>query len=333
MSTQGSAYVSPTTAEARAFIATRLGDRLQPLRCLDSGKRLLELAAFGLICAAGITLTLLALTGVTGLAGLLLHLVGTLLTAVAFNAFVLLLHEGMHGVLFRHRRLNRWLSVALGAPCLISFSAYRVMHTLHHDHLGDPLDPDDYANYTSNRRLVWLLHFTRLLLAAFIYILIIPFLAYRRGTRAARRRVVEEYIVIGASAALVLALVPWHVLFHIWLLPVIVVGYMVNIRGFTQHGITDAHDAFLASRSMQAHPLIAFCLLNETYHLEHHLFPEVPSYHLAALHTLMLAHLPRAVIGTSYLGFLGQFLRASMTLDETPIGLTMQQTAEADRRR
>ncbi|MCU0494260.1 MAG: fatty acid desaturase [Chloroflexaceae bacterium] len=317
------ANVSPTTLEARAWIAARLGSQLAPLRQLSLRKRLVELAVFGLLAAAGIVLTLVALVRLQGLAAVALHLVATLLTAIAFNAFVLLLHEGMHGVLFRNRWLNRWASVALGAPCLISFSAYRVMHTLHHDHLGDPLDPDDYANYTSNRRLVWLMHFTRLLCASFVYILIIPFLSYRHGNAAERRAIVEEYLVLALLAVVALALLPWPMLLHVWLLPVIVVGYMVNIRGFTQHGITEAHDAFLASRSMELHPLLAYCLLNENYHLEHHLFPEVPSYHLGDLHRLMWLHLPRAVVGTSYLGFLGEFLHAARTLDETPIGLTM----------
>jgi hypothetical protein len=74
---------------------------------------------------------------------------------------------------------------------------------------------------------------------------------------------------------------------------------------------------------MRPHPVVAFCLLNENYHLEHHLFPEVPSYHLRELHELLWPRLPRAVTGQSYVGFLLRFLRATWRLDETPIGLTV----------
>jgi hypothetical protein len=49
----------------------------------------------------------------------------------------------------------------------------------------------------------------------------------------------------------------------------------------------------------------------------------VPSYHLPELHRLLWPRLPRAVTGRSYLAFLVRFLRATWTLDETPIGLAV----------
>jgi len=77
--------------------------------------------------------------------------------------------------------------------------------------------------------------------------------------------------------------------------PLLLMGALTAIRGFTQHGITEASDPYLASRTMLPSPMVAFFLLNENYHLEHHLFPEVPSYHLPALHELIWPKLPRAV--------------------------------------
>ena len=79
--------------------------------------------------------------------------------------------------------------------------------------------------------------------------------------------------------------------------------------------------------------LIAFCLLYENYHLEHHLFPEVPSYHLPGLHRLLWPRLPRAVVGASYLAFLAHFARAPVG-NSIPrrIGLTIPEpTLEATR--
>ncbi len=309
-----------THSEARAAVARLLGGRLAGLRRLDLGKRLGELAAFaGLLAAsAGAILWSLALDGAAMGA---LRIAGTVGAALAVNAFVLLLHEGMHGVLFRSRRANRWASVALGAPALISFTAYRVMHTRHHDHLGTEDDPDDYHNYTGRRGVVWALHYVRLTVGCYLYLLAIPFLAVRHGSPAERRAIAMEYALLGTGYALLFALVPFAVLAAVWLVPLVLVSLMVQVRGFAQHGITDAHDPFLASRSIEAHPVVAFFLLNENYHLEHHLFPEVPSYHLPALHRAIWDRLPRAVSGTSYLGFLARFLRATLTLDETPIGL------------
>lgn len=309
--------------QARTIALRGIEDQLAPLRAFDTRKRLLELALFVSMWMAGATLTVACHRQLPGnWSRYLLCGVGVVLSAIALNAFVLLLHEGMHATLFARPFWNRWLSVLLGLPVLMSFSAYQVMHLRHHTYLGDPRDPDDYANYSSRRRLVWLMHFMRLLCGAFLYLLLIPVLGLRHGTPPQRRRIIVEYILLAAIAAAAAWIVPGDLLLWGWFLPVVLVGYMTNLRGFTQHGITDAADPFLASRTMKPNPLVAFCLLNENYHLEHHLFPEVPSYHLRRLHETIWPRLPRAVVGRSYWAFLGRFLRATLTFDATPIGLT-----------
>lgn len=309
-----------THREARTAVARLLGDRLNDLRRLDTGERLRELAAFLGLFALSVGAIVWSLTLEGGISWAL-RIGGTAGVALAINAFVLLLHEGMHGVLFRSRAANRWASVALGAPALISFTAYQVMHTRHHDHLGTEDDPDDYHNYAGKRGVVWAMHYMRLTIGCYLYLLAIPFMAYRHGSPDDRRAIVTEYAVLGSLYAVLFLTIPFSILAAAWLIPIVLVAIMVQVRGFTQHGITDAHDPFLASRSIKANPVVAFFLLNENYHLEHHLFPEVPSYRLPALHQAIWDRLPRAVTGTSYLAFLGRFLRATLTLDETPIGL------------
>jgi len=203
----------------------------------------------------------------------------------------------------------------------MSFSAYRVLHTRHHRFLGDPRDPDDYKNYTRRRSLVWMLHFVRLSIGSLLYLLLIPTLALKFGTDKQRRYILTEYAFLGAVYSLLLRFVPASVLGVAWFVPLLMVGTLTAIRGFTQHAITDAADPYIASRTILPNPVVAFFLLNENYHLEHHLFPEIPSYHLPALHRLIWPKLPRAVSGRSYLGFLMQFFRATPQMDESPIGL------------
>ena len=289
------------------------------LKRLSAAKRFVELAFFPLLWLAGGSLTLYALH-LHGPPRYAAYAAGFVVSAVALDAFVLLLHEGMHGTLFAGRFANRWASVALGGCVLISFTAYQVLHLRHHTFLGDERDPDDYNNYSRSPRVVWMLHYVRLAVGAFLYVLLIPFLARRYGTPAERRRVLEEYCVLAGAWALAFALVPTDVLVHAWLLPLVLVGYMTNVRGFTQHGLTDAHDPLLASRSMHPNPVVSFLLLNENLHLEHHLFPEVPSYSLGRLRKLIEPNLPRAVEGRSYLAFLGTFFRATLNLrGERPV--------------
>lgn len=306
-----------TTVDARKSLTHGVEAELAPLFLSDWRKRAFEIAFFVSLAGGGLWLSLFGLAT----SRLVLVVGGILITALALNAFVLLMHDGMHFSLFRNRRLN-WLgSVLLGSTFLMSFTAYRVLHTRHHRFLGDSRDPDDYQNYVQRPALLWSLHFVRLTVGSLLYLTLIPILALKYSTDAERRRVLGEYAFLLAVYSALLRFVPGHVLLVVWFVPLLIVGSLTAVRGFTQHGITDAKDPFLASRTVLPNPIIGFFLLHENYHLEHHLFPEVPSYHLPRLHRLIWRKLPRAVASRSYLEFLGKFLRATPRMVETPIGL------------
>jgi fatty acid desaturase/membrane-associated phospholipid phosphatase len=305
------------TVRARSNLACGLETEIAQLARQDWRKRLAEVVCFGSLGIAGAALTC---TAIAGSRWFFLPF-GIVATALALNALVLLMHDGMHESLLQGREWNRVASVLIGSTFLMSFSAYRVLHTRHHRFLGDPRDPDDYKNYTRRRSLVWLLHFVRLSVGSLLYLLLIPILALKFGTDEERRHILTEYAFLGAIYSLLLRFVPISVLGVAWFVPLLIVGTLTAIRGFTQHGITDAADPYIASRTILPNRVVAFLLLNENYHLEHHLFPEIPSYHLPALHRLIWPKLPRAVSGRSYLGFLLHFFRATPQMDESPIGL------------
>ncbi len=310
-----------THQQVRETVSQGLETEIRALRIPNLGKRLLELTFFPGMMIVGMLLIGQGRAGAGPFEGYGLWILGTIMTALAINALVLLLHEGMHLTLLPSAIANRWASVALGATFLMSFTAYKIMHIRHHDFLGDPRDPDDYHNYTDSQVLVWMMHYSRLLIGSFLYIFLIPFFAFRYGTRQDRIDIVIEYALLGFLYSALWQLVPHDVLFWHWFIPLVIVGYMVNIRGFTQHGITDAHDPYLASRSIYPNRVVSFLLLNENLHLEHHLFPEIPSYNLPKLNRLIGDRLPRKVTGTSYLGFMFTFLKRTFKMDESIIGL------------
>ncbi len=305
------------TLRIRNRLAHSASTEIAELRRHDIRKRARELAVFATLAALGFSISIWA-RSVPSTAVLVM---GILVTAVSLNSFPLLMHEGMHGVLFPSRRWNWIVSVLLGSTFLMSFTSYRVMHIRHHRYLGDPRDPDDYHNYSRSRPLVWFLHFVRLTFGPLLYLFLIPVLALRHGSVTQRKFICVEYAILFSIYSLLLRAFPARELFLVWLAPLLLVGMFTAIRGFTQHGITEASDPYLASRTMLPNPAIAFFLLHENYHLEHHLFPEIPSYHLPRLHRLIWPKLPRAVSGRSYLAFLAAFLKATPRMDETPIGL------------
>jgi fatty acid desaturase len=308
------------TRRTREELCAALGPTLGPLRQLRAARRLGEIAVFAALWGVGIA---------AGLQGLALHgplawalrLGGIAFSAVALNAFYLLSHEGHHHLLFRRPGANHWANVLLCVPLLHAPTAYRVLHERHHWHLGGPGDPDEYRNYTSDRRLLWAMHWMRLTLGTLVYMPLIPVVAWRRAEPADRRRIAAEYAGMAAVWSLVFAFIPLRVLSQTWLLPGVAVGYFSAVRALAQHALT-GDEPLLASRSVRSGRLVSFLLLNENLHLEHHLFPEVPSYNLPRLRALLRPHLPRAVEGSSYTRFLAGFVARSLRGDDSVMGLT-----------
>ncbi|HEY8020325.1 MAG TPA: fatty acid desaturase [Thermoanaerobaculia bacterium] len=304
----------------REDLSAALGPALAPLRRLRAPRRLGEIAFFAALWGVGIAFGLRGLTLHGPLAGVL-RLGGIAFSAVALNAFYLLSHEGHHHLLFRRPGANHLANVLLCVPLLHAPTAYRVLHERHHWHLGGPGDPDEYRNYTSDRRLLWAMHWMRLTLGTLVYMPLIPVVAWRRAEPADRRRIAAEYAGMASVWGLVFAFIPLSVLLQTWLLPGVAVGYFSAVRALAQHALT-GDEPLLASRSVRSGRLVSFLLLNENLHLEHHLFPEVPSYHLPGLRALLRPHLSRAVEGSSYTRFLAGFVARSLRGDDSVMGLT-----------
>jgi fatty acid desaturase len=319
MSVPPSSHAQATLA-ARARVSIGLESDLAALRRQRPLRRLAEIAFFSALWAAAIAIGVAGLS-TPGAAGWVLRLVSIAAAAAALNAFYLLSHEGHHHLLFRGAAANHAANVALCVPLLHAPSAYRVLHELHHRYLGGPGDPDEYRNYTGDPRLRWTLQWIRLTIGTLVYMPLIPAVAWRRANAIERRRIALEYGGMTVIWIAVFRLVPLDVLLQVWLIPGVVVGYISAVRALAQHALTDAHDPLLASRSVRSNRLVSFLLLNENYHLEHHLFPEVPSYNLPRLRQALQARLPHTVEAASYSGFLVGFVRRCLRGDESPLGL------------
>lgn len=303
----------------RRRLAHGLDRELDALRRLRPGRRIAEIGFFIVLWGVGIALGLVGLeTG--GALEWPVRLVSVAVVAAALNAFYLLSHDGHHHLLFRSTAVNHSVNIALCVPLLHSPTAYRVLHELHHRFLGGPGDPDEFRNYTDRARLRWALHWVRLTMGTLVYMPLIPIVAWRRAGGADRWRIAIEYAAMALVWVPVFWLIPIGVLFQVWLGPGIVVGYVSGVRALAQHGLTDGRDPLLASRSVQSNPVVSFFLLNENYHLEHHLFPEVPSYNLPRLRALIRTRLPHTIEARSYSRFLANFVDRCLHGDESVLG-------------
>jgi fatty acid desaturase len=245
-----------------------------------------------------------------------------ILAAAALHGVSLFTHEGVHGTLSRNPRWNRALSILCALPVWQNYSAYRVLHLKHHSHLGDEGDPDHYANYTSWTWLEFMMHWGRLIAGYPAYITAIPILGYRQGNASERRWIVFELAMLALLVVTVLILpIPWALLLHGWLIPMLVINTLVNIRGMSQHTFLEQHsDPILGTRSILTNPVTAFFMCNENYHLEHHLYPGVPWYNLKHLHQALYSELKArgAPFISSYFAFVREFVAGSIRL--SPLG-------------
>ena len=307
------------TLHTRRALAAGLEADIAALRRLRPPRRLAEIVFFAALWVAAIAVGVAALDS-QDWQGWALRCIAIAAAAVALNAFYLLSHEGHHHLLFVNRTTNHFANILLCVSLLHSPSAYRVLHELHHRYLGGPGDPDEYRNYTGDPRVRWALQWVRLTIGTLVYMPLIPIVAWRRASGADRTPIAREYAAMIVIWIVVFAVVPMRVLLQVWLIPGVLVGYISAVRALAQHALTDAHDPLLASRSVRSNPIVSFCLLNENYHLEHHLFPEIPSYNLPRLHALLQTRLPHSIEARSYSRFLAGFIGRFLQGDESTLG-------------
>jgi fatty acid desaturase len=236
--------------------------------------------------------------------------------AGSLHGISLFTHEAVHQTLSRNGFWNRVLGAACAIPVLQNCSAYRVLHLRHHHHLGEGGDPDHYANYTRWSWMEFLLNWLRLLVGYPVYIVAIPILGFKHGTAQDRVGILLEMTATAVLVAgLLLAPLPAGLLWHGWVVPMIVINFMVNVRGMSQHTLLpEATDEVRGTRSILTGPVVSFFMCHENLHLEHHLYPGVPWYHLPRIHQALRPQL--AAMGAPYIGsysaFVFQFMRYSV---------------------
>jgi fatty acid desaturase len=189
-------------------------------------------------------------------------------------AVVSTMHDVVHGVLGLRRRGTDIALFALGALVMVSGHAYRRTHQHHHRVFPDESDPEGIAAHWGPLRALadGPLHVARIWWWAF------------SRTRRLRLR---AWLLAEAAAALALPIAAVLLrtaapAFSLYVVLVLTGGWLYPL--LTVHL---PHRRFGATPELQAHTLrgrlVPPLLLEQTYHLEHHLYPRVPSHKLPRL--------------------------------------------------
>ncbi len=297
-------------AKAGQEISKGIEEEISSLHQLDARKRAGEFFLFFSLYALGAALVPFLSGG--------WYVIPLILMALCLNSLGILLHEGLHGILAQDRTRNHLLSFMVGLPLMMSASAYRATHQDHHIDLGRGKDYGTYAQHVHSTKYVWIAYYLQLFFGSFLYVALIPFLGFHTSNARVRRIIVLELLIIATVFVLMFQWISWSGIARYWFYPILLTNVLTNIRGLASHALGDVEDVYLCSRTVYCSPVVEFIFLHENYHLEHHLFPQVPSYHLRELHHLIRHKLPRALESTSYATFLFEFLKAGLTLDVTP---------------
>lgn len=281
---------------------------------ISNPKRIAEVAPFIMLYLGGAWLAASADGSWWMLAG------GVLAMGVAMNTLGILIHDGLHGLLAQSPAANHFWSFLCGLPLLVSASAYRKTHTDHHFEFGRSMDYGTYRQHLGKPALVWSAYLLQLVFGSVLYILLIPVLGMRGSPPRLRAMILVETALIAGFVVWMVKTFSAGQLMSYWLGPSLVMMVLTNLRGLASHALGDPEDIYLSSRTVRSNALVRFLFLDENHHLEHHLFPQVPSYHLARAHRLVWDRLPRALFAPSYGAFLLGFFRSLGRSSLAPLG-------------
>ena len=219
------------------------------------------------------------------------YVIAFLLMGRAHAQLLALMHESVHRLLFRNRKLNdfagRWL---LGYMSFVNTDGYRYVHMAHHREEFGPNEPDIplYANYPITRASFWRkmrrdgLGSTgfRMLRGQFMSI-------FKTDPQQlnTQRKIFSLHAVL-----LILSVIfvnPW-VYVMLWLVPYITVWRVMNrLRSIAEHGGLRADDdRRVTTHSVKQHLFSSFYFVpfNLGWHIAHHTdsgipFRALPKYH------------------------------------------------------
>lgn len=200
---------------------------------------------------------------------------GHYLLALPFSAFYFLtalrqVHNGFHNSLGTNRLLT-WLTLYLNSISMMaSIHAVKFNHIRHHKFC---LSEEDYEGKSA--RMSWY----GAILYGPVHMFLIHKITWQHGNRIYRRNLLLELLSIIAVASAVLY---FRIDFLIYHMIVMVFGelLMAFFAVWTVHHDTDESPEFARTQRSWWKNKITFSMF---YHLEHHLFPAVPTIKLPEL--------------------------------------------------
>lgn len=189
-------------------------------------------------------------------------------------------HDGVHGSLSRNRLLNELGAFFTHALAFTSSTAHRAFHLEHHRYTHCERDPE----FRLLSRLGGARGASYLIVPA-----IAPLTVAVHGLRRPllpgdRARVARDLLGIAALHFTIAAIVGARSWALFCVAPLLLgLGPAFFVRSICEHHGRPSRDVWLRARTLDVAPGFEIFWTHINYHLEHHLFPNVPVRHMRAL--------------------------------------------------
>jgi acyl-lipid omega-6 desaturase (Delta-12 desaturase) len=235
-----------------------------------------------------------------------------LIAALMFRSFSFM-HEAVHGLPTKNRHVNHVLGIISGTLCLLAFDSWKTAHLEHH-RWGGNIDKDPVAamikafpNFPAPLRAVlsfgwncWLPSLAVLQLLLFWVITFRRTFKKDHGLAQILSAAIPVIFWLGVLAfsplrVTVLVLLPSMLFYQVGVEVINAPHHLglTYVRGETQVPVWEQYK--IARSCVYPTWLARFIVLNFNYHTEHHMYPNVPWYHLDKLR-----HPLRAELGGEY---------------------------------
>ena len=276
-------------------------EALRPLQRLSTARALIAVAGTWSLIAVSIAAALWSGHWAVWIAA-------ALVVGRCQHALAVLMHDAAHYRMLDHRGWNDFVGHWLCAkPIASHLYIYRTVHLRHHRYLHTDKDPDLSlsAPFPCGR-----LSFVRKLLRDATGISALVMRGYVQVDKETERMRFTPFsgnlfrywmpptVATRALAAVVIGALVYAgygpALLVLWVLPLLIVYQVIlRMRGVLEHAaVPDKVDPLRNARTVVSRNPLARFFLNPhhvAYHLEHHLYPGVPHYHLPRLHAALAA--------------------------------------------
>lgn len=221
-------------------------------------------------------------------------------------------HECTHRTPFASDALCDRLGKICGALLLNPFLWFRYFHLAHHRFTNLPGRDPELEESKPRTRRAWVWHVSGLPLwwASIRLCLRLAFGQERPSflperARAGAEREARLLLIIYGLA--MVSLLWTNVLLWVWIVPVLLGQPFLRLYLLAEHGdCPEVTNMFANTRTTFTTALVRFLAWNMPYHVEHHVFPNVPFHNLPDLHRLIRAHLQ--VTADGYIAFTKDYL-------------------------